>query len=384
MSHKILLYRIIVSTVILFKTSIVFAQDSASNSFSLSGRVTGQKTGFVYITYFDQKSSYIHDSCKLINGKFAFSGNINSARLLSFYGNRESRSVDDPNWMEMFIEPGKINAKIQVDEFKKAKISGSKSQKEFELYNRRIDSFDKKWSITFVELEDAKAKMDSNKIAKIYNDQSPIYREERRILTRSYIREFTNSAVSAYLIFVDNDLSLDSLKYYYSLLQPANQQGFYGNYIVSSIRKQENLQIGRPAPDFVQTDLKGNQISLSSYRGNYILLEFWASWCIPCRKESPYLKKAYSKYHDKGFEIISFSMDGPEYKNAWLDAIKKDGLSWIQLCDFKVWDSEVIILYNYLGGKGIPANYLINPNGDIIAKDLRGDELEDILSQLIK
>lgn len=369
---------------VLLPTSTLFSQENPNNEFSLKGKVIGQDTGYVHIGYFNNLKKYIADSCYLKTGEFRFTGFINGATRATFYGKRKSRSVDDPNWTEVFIEPGNMEAIFKVDEFKKAQITSSKSQNEFTIYNKRIDSLDDKWKNVFDELNNAKIKNDSIKIEKIYNEQLPLYRDENNRITLNFIKEFPNSDISAYLLFNQINLTLDSLKFYYALLNPAVQQSFYGNNINSSIIKQGRLQIGMPAPDFIQSDLNGKQISLKIFKEKYILLDFWASWCVPCREENPYLKKAYAKYHDKGFEIIGFSLDGPENKNAWINAIKKDDLPWIQLCDFKVWNGEVISEYDYLGGKGIPANFLINPEGRIIAKDLRGDDVEKKLSELIK
>lgn len=369
---------------IILPIAALFSQNNPINKFHLKGKIVGQDTGYVHIGYFANKKIYINDSCYLKNGEFEFAGFINGATRGTFYGKRKSRSVDDPNWTEIFIEPGNMEAIFKVDEFKKAQLTGSKSQNEFTVYNKRIDSIDKKWKNVFDELNNAKIKNDSIKIEKIYSEQLPLYRDESNRTTLNFVKEFPNSDISAYLLFNQINLSLDSQKFYYSLLTASVQQSFYGNNVNNSIVKQENLQIGMQAPDFTQVDLNGNQISLKNFRGKYILLDFWASWCIPCRAEHPYLKKAYAKYHDKGFEIISFSMDGPENKSAWINAIKKDDLPWIQLCDFKVWNSEVISEYNYLGGKGIPANFLINSEGLIVAKDLRGDDLEKKLTELIK
>lgn len=371
-------------TSILLTTSALFSQNNTNNKFSLKGKVIGQDTGFVHIGYFNSSMKYVNDSCRLKNGEFQFIGFINGTTRASFYGKRKSRSDEDPNWMEMFIQPSNMNALFTVDEFKKAKISGSKSQNEFVIYNKRIESLNNKWKNVFDELNNAKTIKDSIKVDKIYNEQLPLYRQESSRISQNYIQEFRNSDISAYLLFNEINLSFDSLKYYYSLLNPSVQHSFYGNNVDSSIVKQEKLQIGKPAPDFTQTDLNGNQISLKKFKGKYILLDFWASWCVPCREENPYLKKAYAKYYDRGFVIIGFSMDGVEYKNAWIEAISKDNLPWIQLCDFKVWNSEVIRKYNYLGGKGIPANFLINPEGQIIAKDLRGEGIEKKLSELIR
>jgi peroxiredoxin len=365
-------------------TTHLFSQKNCNSNFIFNGKVIGEDSGFIHLAYFDSLKKYVNDSCSLNNGSFQFKGIIKGTTRATFYGNRRSRSVDDPNWTEIFLEPGEMKATVKVNEFKKAEITGSKSQNDFEIFNNKIDSLNAKWKNTFDALDNAKSVNDTSKVQKIYDEQLPQYQNQSSRVTLNFIKEFPNSDISGYLLFNEINLSLDSLKFYYSLLSPSVQQSFYGNNVDSSIIKQEKLQIGMLAPDFTQIDLYGNQISLKKFRGKYVLLDFWASWCIPCREEHLYLKKAYAKYHDKGFEIIGFSMDGPENKSAWMEAIKKDDLPWIQLCDFKVWNSDLIIEYNYLGGKGIPANFLINPGGKIIAKDLRGDDVEKELSKLIK
>ena len=124
----------------LISTTTLLSQDNLKNQFTLKGKVIGQKTGYVHIAYFNDQKKYINDSCFLQNGKFQFTGWIKEPIRATFYGKRKSRRVDDPNWTEIFLEPGNITAIFQVDEFKKAQITGSKSQNDFSIFNNRIDS----------------------------------------------------------------------------------------------------------------------------------------------------------------------------------------------------------------------------------------------------
>ncbi|EDM36501.1 thioredoxin family protein [Pedobacter sp. BAL39] len=133
------------------------------------------------------------------------------------------------------------------------------------------------------------------------------------------------------------------------------------------------------APDFVLNDTEGKAISLASYRGGYVLVDFWASWCVPCRAENPNVLAAYEKYKDKNFQVLGVSLD--EKKALWLKAIAEDQLPWKQVCDFKASKSEVTQLYNI---SSIPANVLVDPNGKIVGKDLRGKDLHDRLAELIR
>jgi peroxiredoxin len=170
---------------------------------------------------------------------------------------------------------------------------------------------------------------------------------------------------------------------FYALLSLTIQHAADGKSIEGYIEKEEKLRIGKQAPNFTEADVNGNSISLADFKGEFVLLDFWASWCGPCREENPYLKGAYAKYHKKGFTIIGCSLDGSQTEDAWKDAIKQDSLSWTQICDFMTWMGDVVNAYN-IPGKGIPRSFLINPNGQIIAKDLRGDEIDKMLSVVLK
>lgn len=137
--------------------------------------------------------------------------------------------------------------------------------------------------------------------------------------------------------------------------------------------------VGKAAPDFTLPDVNGKPVSLNSFKGKYVLVDFWASWCRPCRVENPNVVNAYNRFKDKNFTILGVSLD--EDKNAWLDAIKKDQLAWTQVSDLKQWQSMVIPLYQF---DGIPYNVLLDPQGNVIAESLRGAELEAKLAEIIK
>ncbi len=139
--------------------------------------------------------------------------------------------------------------------------------------------------------------------------------------------------------------------------------------------------VGSQAAEFTINDVNDQPVSLSSFRGKYVLVDFWASWCGPCRAENPNVSSAWHKYKDKGFDVLSVSLDGPGQKQAWLDAIKKDHLEWTQVSDLQGMKSAVAVSYNLAS---IPASFLIDPSGKIIARDLRGQQLENKLKEVIK
>jgi thiol-disulfide isomerase/thioredoxin len=139
--------------------------------------------------------------------------------------------------------------------------------------------------------------------------------------------------------------------------------------------------VGKPAPDFSLPDVNGNQVALSSFKGKFVLVDFWASWCDPCRAENPNVVKAYAKFKDKNFTILGVSLDRPGQKNKWIEAIKSDNLTWTQVSELKYWDSRVVPLY---GIDGIPYNVLINTEGIVIGENLKGRALEAKLEEVLK
>ena len=138
--------------------------------------------------------------------------------------------------------------------------------------------------------------------------------------------------------------------------------------------------IGQTAMDFTQNDTLGQPVALSSFRGKYVLIDFWASWCGPCRKENPNVVKAFNAYKDKNFTVLGVSLDRPDDKEKWMAAIHKDGLTWTQLSDLQYWDNAVAKQY---GIRSIPQNLLIDPQGKIIGKNLRGEKLTEKLEELL-
>jgi peroxiredoxin len=203
---------------------------------------------------------------------------------------------------------------------------------------------------------------------------------EQKQLVSDYAKSHPSSIIAAYEIY--NNFSyntrlgqIDSL---YKLLDTTVRVTYFGKELENIIEKTKLTAIGNPAPEFTSNDASGKTISISSFKGKYVLIDFWASWCGPCRLENPNVVKAFRKFHDKGFDIFGVSLD--ETKPEWLQAIKKDGLNWTQVSDLKGWKADAVTLY---GVKGIPMNYLLDKNGIIVAKGLRGEELDGKLTELL-
>jgi len=162
-------------------------------------------------------------------------------------------------------------------------------------------------------------------------------------------------------------------------LDPALKAGKAGVEISNHLKKEKKTSLGALAPDFSLSDTSGKKVSLSSLKGKYVLLDFWASWCGPCRQENPNVVEAYRTFKNKGFTVFGVSLDR-EKKN-WLKAIKDDNLTWSHVSDLKFWSSEAAVLY---GITAIPRNFLLDPQGRIIARDLRGPALIEKLNEVMK
>ncbi len=171
----------------------------------------------------------------------------------------------------------------------------------------------------------------------------------------------------------------ENLGIYYAGLSGEAKKGPFAAFIDKSVESAQVGKIGSVLPEFKQNDATGKSISLASFRGKYVLVDFWASWCGPCRAENPNVVKAFNTFKDKKFTVLGVSLDQDKAK--WLDAVKKDGLTWTQVSDLKYWNNAVATQF---GIQSIPANFLLNPDGVVIAKDIRGEELIKVLSANLK
>ncbi len=269
-----------------------------------------------------------------------------------------------------FAEPSNIQLSGMADRTDTYVLKGSSVQRDADLFDAFTKDLKNTWDSLYTALREApiERKVLIEEERRIVRDQS-----DKRV--EEFIMNNPGSSYSLYLVGLERDFNRK--RYLYGLLNDSVKQTFTGDKIAKKLDALSGSQIGEQVKDFTQPDTLGNAVSFNEFKGHYILVDFWASWCIPCRTENPNVLNAYNKYKEKGFEVIGISLD--DKIQSWKKAIRDDKLPWINVSDLKGAKNEVAITY---GIEFIPSNLLIDPSGKIIAKDLRGDALFKKLTEL--
>lgn len=375
--HKLIAGVVLVATLASCGNADKFIKAApGDSSYTVKGNLKGIDTGWVFL-YNIQNAGGKPDSAKLNKGDFEFKGFVSEPQfaVLGVVG----MNADTEPPLFVFLEPGTFTVEASADSIGKGKVWGGNSQKELEKYTASLKPLEEKTKKLMADYQQAVATGNADKIAEVQKSYEGLEAENKNIVSK-FVKENPSSYVSvvqlAQVFGFDPDPAV--VEPLFNGLDEKLKTTHYGQQIKSALESAKKTAVGGIAPDFTLMDISGKPVSLSSYKGKYTLVDFWASWCGPCRQENPTVVKAYYMYKAKGFDILGVSLD--EKKDSWQKAINDDKLAWTQVSDLQGWKSETAAQY---GIKFIPMNFLLDKDGKIIAKSLRGEELIRKLGELL-
>jgi len=329
------------------------ANTPAATEFNINGTVTGFNEGAT-VEFLNGQTGATEQSTLLKGGKFSFKGKMERPEFKIILFNRQQP------YITIFLDNSNVTITGDKATIDKSKITGSPSHTAFEQFNSSLEPY----QAVFAESGDYSDEM-HDKALKLIDDFVTTH-------TDSYI---TPLAVIRYNQIADDVLKTEAL---YNMLDPKIKATQMGQYIAQQVAEGKVNGKGSLLADFSQPDTSGKPVSLSSLRGKYVLVDFWASWCGPCRQENPNVVAAFNKYKSKNFTVLGVSLD--KAKPAWIEAINMDGLTWTHISDLQGWQNSVA---QQFGIFNIPQNFLIGPDGKVVGKNLRGPALERKLAKLL-
>jgi peroxiredoxin len=347
----------------------------ADSTFTVSLNVKGLDSG-LYVLYYTTEGKRKADSIRIIQGQGVLTGKVPAA--VRAYLQRAVPPGYD--MLPLYLENGSINISGALDSMSNAKVTGTPTNQLNAELQKLLEPLKREEELLNKEMETAMQN-------KTISEDSAMamwgkLADRRKAITIGFVAAHRDNLISVHevtdlFIFNPDPKEFDSVV---QLLDTALLKTQAGVELIKRLEIAKSTDIGQPAPQFTMNDVNGKPVALSSLYGKFLLIDFWASWCGPCRADNPNLVKTYNDYHKKGFDIVSVSLDSERDKDKWLEAISKDKLTWLQLSDLKGWDNQAARLY---GINGIPMNFLLDQQGRIIAKGLRGSALREKMSGLI-
>lgn len=366
--------KLITSIILFLNIPLIRAQSPIK--YTIKGHIQGNKYTKIYLHH-KWNNEYKTDSSTIKNNAFLFKGTTPEVNMYWFTFDRNPVSV--PN-APFFIDQSEITATIHPDSLYNARIKGGKEQEYYTTYKNLMKTFGNKQQTLYQKYNEAMQKNDAATVNKLQAEFATLNQQVKTTL-KDMIKTHPSSPVSGYIIYQEfnnnPNISISELEEIVGYLDKKFLDTKFGKLAQQKLMQINGTSIGKKIMEFVQNDPNGKPVNIRDFEGKYVLIDFWASWCGPCRMENPYVVAAYNKYKDKGFTILGVSLD--QNKNAWLKAIEKDGLTWTHVSDLKGWSNEVAQAF---GISSIPQNILIDKQGIIIAKNLRGTALESKLREL--
>lgn len=374
---------------VLFTVAAFGAVSAQTSKFTITGDLTALKApaDWVYISYYIA-DRHITDSAPVRQNAYHFSGNLEEpvlARLRVKYKTVAENPVSMPannrrDYASVFLQPGTIKV-VSVDSFSNVSVAGSKADDEYRALEENAKPYNDQLDELYRRFQVARKNKETD-LAKIFENQIDSLNESANDkIYGSYVKKNPNALLAMYALknWAGYEIDAAKIEPVFNTLPEAVRRSASGIDMQQKIAIAKKTSIGQLALDFTQNDTLGKPVSLHNLKGKYLLLDFWASWCGPCRAENPNLVQTFNKYKEKGFEVLSVSLDRPGGKERWLQAIHDDGLRWTHVSDLQFWDNAVAKEY---GIQAIPQNLLLDPGGKIIAKNLKGGELDKKLAAI--
>lgn len=353
--------------------------------FNVRGELKEVKAGSKAYMIYNKEGQRAIDSADIQSGVFVFKGAIEEptqAVMVIDHEGEGLQNIVSPDMLPFFLEQGTVLIEAR-DSISAARLSGTSLNDDLMSLNALLKQTSKELeSLSNAYNTATEEQLNSEDFANDIQERYQRASEEANALRAQFIRENPTSLISLITLLdvarpvVEAEV-VDPL---YELLSSELKARPEAIALAEQLKIARKLAIGAIAPDFTQNDPEGKPVSLSSFRGQYVLLDFWASWCGPCRQENPNIVAAYNQYKDKNFTVLGVSLDRPNDKEKWLKAISDDRLAWTQVSDLKFWENEVALQY---GIRSIPQSYLLDPDGRIIGKNLRGAALHEKLKELL-
>lgn len=358
---------------VLVSLSIVSCSPTVKNGYTITGTLDSAFNGIVYLQKRAESPLITIDSAQIMAGKFSLKGVVQYPEV--YYLTIPATKSSVP----FFIEPADITVNISTKEIDKTKIIGSKTQVEYDHYLDLLNQFNSSLRDNYQMYNAAMEAGDQVK-ANYYDSICNSIDIQRDLFSKKYAFENNKSFISPYIIYRNSwSYNMEELEKNLNNFDTVLSHSLYTGFLKSYLAILKRSAVGQMYVPFSMEDTSGMVLSLADLIGqNYLLVDFWASWCAPCRQENPNLVATYRKYHDKGFEILGVSFDSS--RDRWIGAIKSDSLTWYHVSDLKGWENQVGKLY---GIRAIPSNMLLDRSGKIIAKNLLGDDLRNKLDELL-